>query len=453
MVSPAGPWSPHLAGSRHRASRNRRIRGVRTYLALVAIGVLVSGCDAVLVPDTSDGRSTGDDRPVELFVVHGLAETLSAVAIDAPTGGLTAVDENIRLLGAVPNAIAPGDQNSELLVTISGENRVLVLDESTLTLRDTVVFDPGTNPMESFALGAIVPEASGLLVTTSLFNNTLILSNRGSDSTDATEWSVAGVDDAQSLPLHLPVGQAPQALIVRPASETGTVRVIVANTAYSTSRPASAPFGVASLTEYRITVVPPPAATLTVTPVHDAYAFGSVDSTGLNPTSLLFVPGAGSQRAQILVIGSGRNYAPGDDSATDDGRVLVLDAETLDVVGDLRVGGSPGAAAVHRTGEGHRVLLAGPGGIRMIERSDASGWTSTDSGAPLVYRTDGDTLSLIADLTIYDTGTGTGSYVYATDYWSNHLLLFSINQNGVLSLQDRRDLPQGPQALLLVDES
>jgi hypothetical protein len=464
-----------MVGERGRASRRMRqrqrlpgrigaLRGPgpgRTLppVIIMVFALVVGGCSAVNAPDVASGRPVAEDVAVELFLFHGLAETLSTVSINPGDGTFLALSENVRELGSVPNDIRPGAKPDEILVTLSGENRLLVLDESTLVTRSEVVLPTGTNPMAAAALG------NGLLASTGLFTGTVRV-----DDPTGTAWEVSGVPGdtaatADLLPVALPTGPAPQAILAltdrweRWSAETGAaagdpreVFLLVANTAFGSANPTDAPYGEGSITRYRLTRTPPGGSgtpTLEVATLDAAYTFGATDSAGLNPTVLLPLPAVGAQPAELLVVGSGVNLTSSGEGA-DDGRLLVLDPATLAVRWDLAVGGSPGSAAIHRTPSGYRVYLAGPSGIRSAYRDDATGWAPVPGEGQIAYSTDGGT-SLIADLAIFVDDAGVAS-LYATDYWRSQLIRFRIEPDGSLVERQTLSVPQGPQGLHLSDE-
>jgi hypothetical protein len=422
---------------------------------------LLGGCDLRTAPEIPSGRPAGDDAAVELFLFHGLAETLSTVSINPADGSMHLLRENVRELGSVPNDIRSGATAAEILVTLSGENRLIVLDESTLVVRSELILPAGTNPMAAAALG------NGLLATTGLFTRTVRI-----DDPTGTVWEVNGAPadsgagaTAASLPAELPTGPAPQAILAltdrweRWSTETGNAAgdpqqlfLLVANTAFSSTNPPGSPFGEGSITRYRLTRIPADSGgtpTLEVATLDEAYSFGATDSAGLNPTVLLPLPAAGAQPSEILVVGSGVNLGSSGEGVGD-GRLLALDPATLAVRHDLAVGGSPGSAAVHRTASGYRVYLAGPSGIRWAYRDDATGWEAVPSEEQLAYAT-GDGLSLIADLALFVDEAGVAS-LYATDYWNSQILRFRIEPDGGLVQRQALAVPQGPQGLLLSDE-
>ncbi|MFO8043154.1 MAG: hypothetical protein R6U25_08135, partial [Alkalispirochaeta sp.] len=425
-------------------------------VVILAVGALaIAGCVDVTTPETAAGRSAASDPPLELLIFHGQAETLSTVTLDPRDGAIESITENVQELGAVPNDIVLGDSTDEIMITLSGENRVLILEESTLRITDEIILPTGSNPMASVALGAEVEAARGVVATSTLFTGEIFLSDRAGG-----DWKVltdgAGHVDLSTvdttLPVNLPLGVAPQALVSVLVVEPDTLRIIGASTAYDATRDSDNPFGEATLEEYRITASGSPQPTIEIEAVRSGYSFGAIDSTGLNPTQLTLVPARGSQPDEIVVVGSGANLSGGSDGGgSDDGRLIVLDRGTLAVREELTIGGSPGSIAMYQGSEGTRIFLAGPAGIRTVFRDNTDGWTVDPSEESLVYKPAVNSLALIADVAVY-SGT-TSASLYATDYWESKLLRFEIGEAGALSLEQSFDMPQGPQGMLIVDET
>lgn len=425
-----------------RGSRVAKMVGVAAALALMA-----TACVDVTAPETRSGRSASDDRPLEILVFHGLAETLSTVTLDAVDGGIAEITDNVRELGAVPNDITFGDTAGEILITVSGENRVLVLDESTLRVIDEIVLPTGSNPMSSVALGTLSDAGAGIVATSALFSGALLLNDRSE-----RDWSVSVDGELRgTLPVEMPVGVAPQAVLGLAGQNGNTVRLIVTNTAYDGSRASATPFGVGTLDEYEVDIHATD-GTVAIRAIERGYTFGEVDSEGLNPTALRLIPAAGSQPEEILVVGSGANLSGGNGGdGADDGRLLILNRDTRAVREEIAVGGSPGSLALLRESQGYRVFLAGPRGIRTVFRDDDTGWSSGGTGSSLVYDAIGGSLNLIADVAVY-SGTD-GVSLYATDYWESRILRFRVGDGGALELEQSLEMPQGPQGMLLVEET
>ena len=114
--------------SARRGGRTRALRGAKKAGAYLALGIVLSNCSLWFAPDVRGGRDRDPAR--ELLIVHGAAETLSSAELDE-AGAIVGVDNDVIVLGNTPNAIIRCDTADELIVTLSGENAVLVLEETT----------------------------------------------------------------------------------------------------------------------------------------------------------------------------------------------------------------------------------------------------------------------------------------------------------------------------------
>jgi len=165
--------------------------------------------------------------------------------------------------------------------------------------------------------------------------------------------------------------------------------------------------------------------------------FDPSQDSGTNPTALIDAPSLG----ELLVVGSGVNYGS-DGTGADDGALVVIDRTTLSVEGRYTVGGSPGAGVLVPEGSGHRLYLAGPGGIRSIYH-DGTQW---EDSARLEYDAtsgSGGSLPFIADL------ARRGEVIYAADFANNRVLAFGIGSAGALTPRGEVAVSQGPIALLV----
>lgn len=391
------------------------------YAAFLVVILLVSGCSLFDSSDTSDGRSVDPRR--EIFVVHSLAETISSVALNGD-GSFGSVQPDLQYLGAVPNHILR--LGEELLVTLSGQNELLRLDESTLQVTGRINHGAGNNPMEtvSFYPGSgTTTLADGLVVTTHLFTDRVRIDDvRGRSWQSGPPWTSAA-------------GQAPQALLALPGSSASQVRLLVANTAFSTSNPASAPYGDGTVT----------ATTFQLTSSGSRGSLTEIPSevvnledggTGTNPTAIIDAPALN----QVLVIGSGVNYGGGGNGA-DDGTLTILHRDDLSRQDRIVVGDSPGSAVLLPEGSGHRLYMAGPTGIKSIDH-DGSSWAAS-ARAEYNATGGGGSLPFIADIARY------GNTLYAADFANSRLLAFGVGADGALSLRGSLSVSQGPVALLV----
>lgn len=414
---------------------------LRRAVALLPFLLLVFSCDLWRAPDTGESRTTVPAR--EILVVHSLAETLSSVEL-APEGSFLGGTNDVVRLGSVPNGII--DVGYELAVTLSGENRVLFLDRERLFRRDAHDLGTSVNPMQTRAFG---PGAS-IFATTGLFSSRVYLRSR--------EGTVL-VPDAD-----MQTGLSPQAILPLPEGigATGTVRLLVANTGYSTSRPADIPFGPATLSVFTLQVsgsASAPQVTL------DSHVLVSLEEaghdpateSGLNPVALVDMNEIDPAIEEILVIGSGINYSAGG-SGEDDGTLVVLDRATLAVKQRIPLGGSPGAAAVMERDDGGLVLLAaGTDGIRSLQRDPgAPAWTNEwDPATTATEYTATGGLPFLADIVIRD------NQVYVADFGNNRLHRFEIKADAASGSGlpgsllegplETRNVSDGPVVLLVRD--
>ncbi len=416
----------------HRGAGRPTIRAVKVALACLAAGVVLSNCSLWFAPDTREGRDGDPTR--ELLIVHGAAETLSSAELDED-GAIIGVDDDVLVLGNIPNAIAYGDTEDELLVTLSGENAVLVLDETTLSVLQRIDLGSGRNPMQSVALGAATVDGAGLVATTSFLAAAVDVHDRRN-----RVWRVSGGVET-ALPLALPTGVAPQALAVTAGAESGRVRMIVANTAFSASSPPAERYGEGTLSEYRMAIAGAVSGTPTLEIISERLVrFDGFDPTGLNPTALVDV----ASENEMLVVGSGVNLQS-DGNGADDGRVIVVDRDTLAVRDIVEVGGSPGSGVLVAEGAGHRLYLAGPEGIRSVYRDPVSGW---EEAARSEYDAvgGGGELTLIADIAVF------ASSVYASDFWESRIIRFNRETDGRLVVAETVPVSQGPVAIMVTAE-
>jgi hypothetical protein len=396
--------------------------------------VFAGGCSLVTAPDPTEG-GRGSDPERELFIVHGLAETLSAVALGG-SGGFGVQQRDVHYLGAVPNHIATvGDT---LLVTLSGQNELLRLSEDTLTEVDRLTVATGSNPMQTAHLGtAGAGDAlQGIVATTNLLTSSLRI-----DDLRGRSWESAA-------PWNAEVGTAPQALIVLPGGQPGEVRVVVANTGFSTDRAGESPFGAGTLTVLTVRVERSGGSgslsvVKRITVDLEVPGFDPETDSGLNPTALVDMPSVGAD-GQIAVVGSGVNYGA-DGTGADDGTVVFLERDTLSKVARRSVGGSPGSG-LHYTADNGNVFLylAGPSGIRSLTRTGGS-WES-DAALRVDAAAGDQSLPLVGDLALF------GDTLYAADFANNRILRFGIESDGSLTLLGDINTSQGPVDLLFHQE-
>lgn len=340
-----------LARRARRARRADRAPARRAPVCVALIAILyITGCSLVTAPG-SIGERAGDPAR-ELFVVHSLAETLSAVEL-AGDGSFVSAQDDVSYLGAIPNDATRVEES--ILVTLSGQNELLLLEESSLAEQQRITLPAGSNPMQSVNLGSYsdgtAAPGDGVVATTNLLSASVRFHDLESRTwRDAPPWEA-------------PVGRAPQALSALPGSSADEMRLAIANTAYSAERPSDRPYGAATLTVLTLAIdteAESPSFEVVGSSTVDLEAAGFDPETesGLNPTAIVDLPDAGTN-GEVAVVGSGVNYGTGG-SGNDDGTVVVLDRATLSEVARVAVGGSPGSAVAHESGSDLQLFLAGP---------------------------------------------------------------------------------------------
>jgi hypothetical protein len=441
------------------ARSTRRFAATLVLAALTGVFASVTGCDLWDPPRETSSRRY--DPIVELFVVNSLAETLTSIELDG-TGRFVGSQDDAAIVGSVPNAIIPFASGAELAITISGQNRVLLLDESTFVTTGAIDLGSGVNPMVT---AEVRPSLFG---TTGLFTGRLHLHDReGYAARDGSGNSVA--------PLTGPTdSRAPQAIlaVTNTGGGAGEVRVLVTNTAYSSSRPSEYPFGAATLTAFRLAVAADagtaggaPQMGVVETVTYQLEASGdlpaitgdgeSISKSGLNPQQIIDGPSAGAS-GEIVVVGAGVNYGNGG-AGNDDGVVLVLDrgalidGAALPAAGNaivtrrVAIGGSPGAGVVlNRDDGGFTLITAGTTALRTVNRADAgtgTAWTEPlSSGAAVVYTATGG-LPFLSDIAAWNDN------VYVADFGNDRVLRFSWNGSGGLTYRESRGVSDGPIAV------
>ncbi len=306
-----------------------------------AAAVLLSGCPQA-PPGRGGERSTMPDLKREIYIINGLAETVSIINPDAvvnPGGDITpdqyidngnTVDltkreiyNDMLLVGKSPNHILYYDD--KLYITSSGENIVEVYDESTFAWVGEIDLGAGTNPWMVVRAGD---------------------TNKGYVPGFAA-GDVAVVNlDTYGVSARVPAGAGPEGA----AYING--KVFVSNAAWSQE---SAGFGM---------------GTVTVIDTATDTAEATVDiGEGTNPQSVIAFPGLN----EVHVICTGKNG--GDDS--DDGEIVIIDADPANqdyktIKQRLFIGGSPtGGAGGVDTGR-NRVYLSGVGGLQSYDYGDGT---------------------------------------------------------------------------------
>lgn len=408
--------------------RGRPLRFVISLTFLITLTGIQGSCDLFTAPDDAGGGRSLPEPTGEIFVLHSLAETLSTVALNADNA-VGAVDRDVLLTGAVPNDLV---RIGPLLALVaSGENALLTVNEDTLRLSRTIDLGTGRNPMRIAALvdATDLPVARWLVAITNLLTDTV---------------SVVDIDGG-AVVAEYPVGPSPQTVRALPGTDQSQIRLVVSNTNFRADRPAEIPYGPGSLTELVLEVASDGAGSPVVglrssrsieleEPDHDP-----ATEAGINPGDLVVLPAAG----ELLVVGSGVNLLPGGAGA-DDGTVLILDIDTLDILDRISIGGSPARGVLRTDATDTALYTAGVDGIRRLVRHDAAGWDSPPSTDAALFARAGATGSLIADCLIV------GERLYAADFAGDRLRV--LHADTAAPLQEVA-LSDGPVALLWDDES
>lgn len=371
-----------------------------TVIVAVAVVFAGGGCSLWFAPPQSQGRSNAPER--EILVLHNLAQTVSSVELRS-NGALLRVDHDLTTVGAIPGGLVEAGQ--ELVVTLSGENRLILLDRDRLVVSEReIVLPENTNPMQT------VPVVPGVFATTGLFTGRVHLTRRDGVALDGP-WVGGGA---------LAVGAAPQALVRLPGAPGSTPRIAAAATGFDASRPGDSPFGKSSVVLINVGV------SGSLDPVIESAAREAVwedSEDGRNITALLDVAAVDDSLEEILAIGSGVNMGAGG-TGEDDGTVLVLHRDTLAVLQDIPVGGSPGGGLILRRSDGGLSLfLAGVDGITSLQRPPGASEWDADSAISEFDATAGGGLPLLAGIARWNNS------LYVADFGNDRILRFVLQED------------------------
>ena len=406
-----------------------RLTGVAISLTiLIALTGVQSSCDLFTAPDNGGGGRSLPESTREILVLHSLAETLSTIAIEQD-GALGTVDADVLLTGAVPNDLVR--IGPLLALVVSGENALLTVNEDTLRLSRTIDLGTGRNPMRIAALvdATDLPVARWLVAVTNLLTDTV---------------SIVDIDGG-TVVAEFPVGPSPQAVRALPGADQSQIRLVVSNTNFRADRPAGIPYGPGSLTELVLEVASDGAGSPVVglgssrTIELEEPNYDDATEAGINPGDLVALPSAG----ELLVVGSGVNLLPGGAGA-DDGTVLVLHIDTLDILDRVSIGGSPARGVLRTDATDTALYTAGVDGIRRLVRYDTAGWDSPTSTDAALFVSAGAMGSLFADCLVV------GERLYAADFAGDRLRVLHAD---TAELLETTPLSDGPIALLRDDES
>lgn len=285
------------------------IRFFRTAVLFAVMSVLslvMPSCtrDPYIAPSSRDIP----DPERELFVINGLAETISLIEPES-----RAMYHDVLRTGQWPNHLLYYE--GKLYLVNSGDNNIVVYDENSFEERGEIYLGAGSNPW--------------------------MIIRAGSGSTGYVPNFVAGevaVVDLVGLKVlgRIPVGTGPEG----GAYQNG--KVYVCNTAWD--------YQLFDFREGTVSVIDTGSNEVTAT-----------ISVGKNPQAAIPFPDLN----EVHIVCTGKNG--GDDA--DDGAVYIVDSDTDEVKEIIKVGGSPSwsEGAVDRTNK--IVYLTGIGGLQSYNYS------------------------------------------------------------------------------------
>jgi len=247
---------------------------IRSAIAfLIVLGL--SAC--VLPPDLDLERREFPDLAREIFLINGLAETVSV--LDPQTLN---VYPDVITVGKWPNAIL--HHNGRLYVTNSGDNSIVMYDESTFEKLGRLYLGKNANPWA-------------------------VIVKSGTDKGCVPNWLAdeAAIVNLADLTViaSVPVGNTPE------GGAYAAGKFYVCNTNYTGGIPEFGPGSVSVIDS-------------------DSYALLATITVGTNPQSAIAFP----SKKEVHVICTGVNGA-------DDGSVVIIDTDTDTVADTLSIGGSP----------------------------------------------------------------------------------------------------------------
>lgn len=417
----------YTTGPSARHGARRTLLGAGKTAVLWTAIVLFASCELFLAPEDGNGR-TATEADREIFAIHSLAESLSAIPV-AEDGALGTVDADLLTTGAVPNDLVR--VGSLLAAVVSGENVILTIVENSLVSSTSIDLGTNRNPMRvaPFADASSLEAARWLVATSNLL---------------ADSVSIVDIEHG-TVVAEFDVGPSPQAVFALAGDEEASVRLLVSNTNYRADRPPEIPYGPGTLTELIIEVETNSEGTPAVELVSERTidledaSYDEESEAGLNPAEVLALPATD----EIVVICSGVNLLPGGDGA-DDGAVLVLDLDSLAVLRRITIGGSPSTATL--TGNASETILytAGVDGIRRLYRDAVLGWETPATTDASLFASSGEVGSFFSDCVVAD------DLLYVADFSGDQLLVLDTDTGAKI---EERTLSEGPIALLWDDES
>jgi len=280
--------------------RLRRIARIRAaaLAAVLAVFVVFSSC--VPAPEISLEEREFADLDREIFLVNGLAETLSVL-----NPATLEMYDNVITVGKWPNDIL--HHEGRLYVTNSGDNNVAVYDESTFELLGEIYLGKNSNPWS-----VIVKTESDMACVPCFVSDEAVLVNLAD----------------MAVITRVGIGNCPE------GGAYADGKFYVCDTNYTGGDPDFS------------------AGSVSVIDSED-YSVATIElADGINPQSAIAFP----DLHEVHVICTGVN---GDD----DGRVVVIDTASDTVVETLEIGGSPSGGAQGVDWANHIVYLTGEGGL------------------------------------------------------------------------------------------
>ncbi|MBI9103901.1 MAG: hypothetical protein JEY99_15900 [Spirochaetales bacterium] len=292
--------------------------GLRDFLLLLFCTFILTSCPE----GTRVAAVRTFDYDREVFIINGLAETISVVNPET-----LVIHNDVSLTGRSPNQLLNID--NKIYVVNSLDNGITILDESTLAVEGEIDLGPGKGPWMIIP----VPDSTVAYVTNSIAGTVSVI--------DLANQTVAG---------EISVGIGPQGGCYLDG------KVYICNTNYSAGLEGMGyNEGTVSVIDINVDLAANPVETISVEPE----SFDLELKNGSNPQAAIAFP----EKNEVHIILTGRN---GGDNA-DDGAVLVLDVSAgadYAVKGRLAVGGSPGWSG-GGLDEGRKIVyLTGVGGLQ-----------------------------------------------------------------------------------------
>ncbi len=279
----------------------RRLFGV-ALLFLFLFLFLSAGCIQPR-PFEAKGRSGFPDYQTEIFIINGLAETVSVIDCETLT-----IHHDVMKTGLWPNHIVFKDGQGFL--TNSGDNTIVAFNEDSLVTENEIDLGKNSNPW----MVAFRPDSYTGYVP------------------NFVAGDVAVIDTAEKkVKKRIAVGMGPEG-----AAVLGN-KVYIGNTAWD--------YEIFDFRQGTVSVIDMNSNTVIKT-IH----------TDKNPQSLIAFPDLN----EVHVVCTGKNGGPG----SDDGKINIIDASTDEIVHTIAIGGSPGWSGHGLDSAKDTVYLMGVGGVQ-----------------------------------------------------------------------------------------